>query len=84
MYLSVLMSQGGIPLTPLPLKDRHWEPVVSYISKLQKKKSRLKMICTWHKSSIICHDSFPSSTVCAREGILGFSANKTQAWKHIM
>lgn len=42
------------------------------------------MICAWHKSAIICHDGFPSSTVCAGEGALGTCANKTQPGKHMV
>lgn len=32
-------------------------------------------------SAIICHDGFPSSSVCVWEDILGLCARKSQPWK---
>lgn len=32
-------------------------------------------------STVICHDGFPSSSVCVWEDILGMCASKSQPWK---
>lgn len=35
-------------------------------------------------SAIICHDGFPSSSVCVWEDILGLCARTSQPWKQTM